>query len=204
MTIGNISLWLVTGIEGIGNVPNKRPFIIVANHASYLDPPIIKSIFDRYFGIIVVYLAKKEIYNNFAKKYFFNSSGTIPVDRQKGGKIALDAAIAKLKEGEVIGLFPEGTRSRDGKLHPGKTGAARLALSARCPIIPVGIINSYELWPPNKKLPKLRKMVVVKIGKPFTLDEYYKKRVTNELLHKITNGIMLRISRLSGQEYARN
>lgn len=196
-------LAFVKEIKGMDNVPHKVPYVIVVNHASYIDPGIIKAIFDRHFKKIVFYLTKKEVYNNFLKKFFFESAGTIQVDRQKHRNVALDAALKKLKEGEIIGLFPEGTRSRDGKLHQGKTGAVRLALFAKCPILPIGIKNTYELWPPHKKLPKFKKIVVVNIGKPIILDKFYNKKISKKLLDNITEDMMKTISKLSGQEYVK-
>lgn len=199
--LGTISLWFVAEIKGLDNIPDKGPLVVVANHSSYIDPVIIMAIFEKYFNMIVFYLTKKEVYGNFLKKFLFMSAGTIPVDRQKHGKIALDAALIKLKEGSILGLFPEGTRSRDGKLHRGKTGAVRLALATKCPILPIGIKNSYEIWPRSKLLPKFRKGIEVNIGKPISLEVYYKKRMTKTMLRQITKKIMLKIGRLSGQEY---
>ena len=199
--LGPISLWFVAGIKGFDNIPNKGPFVIVANHSSYIDPVIIKVIFEKYFNKIVYYLSKKEVYNNFLKRFIFVSSSTIPVDREKPGKVTLDAALIKLREGNIIGLFPEGTRSRDGKLHRGKTGAVRLALAAKCAVLPIGIKNSYEIWPRSKLLPKFKKGIEVNIGKPISLEKYYKKRVTKTMLRQITKKIMLEVGKLSGQEY---
>ena len=195
------TLGFVKEIKGLDNIPDKGHFVVAANHLSYIDPLIIRSIFHRYFNKIVFYMTKKESYGNFFKMLFFESVGTIPVDRQKHGRAALDAALKKLKEGCIIGLFPEGTRSRDGRLHRGKTGAVRLALSAKCPILPIGIKNTYEIWPPHKKLPRFKKTIVVNIGKPITLEKYYNKRITKKLLNGLTEKIMREIGKLSGQQY---
>ena len=204
LTLGNISLLFVKDIQGVGNIPQKGSFVVVANHVSYIDPVISKVLFDRKRSLIVYYLTKKEVFNNIFMKFFFESVGTIPVDRRKKGKIALDCAISELKKGNSIGLFPEGTRSSDGKLHKGKTGAARLALFSRCPILPVGFVNSYELWPRHRILPKFKKMIVVNIGKPFTLEKYYRRKVTKKMLDEATDEIMLRIRQLSGQTYVKD
>ena len=192
---------IIKSINNFENVPTEYPFIIVANHESYIDPVIIKEIFESYRKKCVFYLTKIESYNSPIKRYFFNSVGTIPLDRQKKDIQALNSAVEKLSEGEIIGLFPEGTRSRDGKLHTGKTGAVRLALIAKCPMLPIGIKNSYELWPPKKKLPSLKKIVIVNVGKPISLEEYYGKEVTKELLRKLTDDVMVEIGKLCGEEY---
>jgi len=195
------SLWFVAGIKGLDNIPGKGSLVVVANHSSYIDPVIIKSMFEKYFNKTVYYLSKEEVYSNFLKKFIFLSSSTIPVNRQNPGKTTLDAALIKLKEGNIIGLFPEGTRSIDGKLHKGKTGAVRLALSAKCPILPIGVKNSYEIWPRSKMLPKFKKGIFVNIGRPISLEKYYKRRMTKAMLHQITKEIMLEVGKLSGQKY---
>lgn len=193
-----ITLSFVKEVEGLENVP-KGGFVIAANHESYIDPLIIKALFDRNFGRIVFYLTKKEAYDNLFKKFFFDSVGTIEVDRQKHDENALEEAVKKLKSGEIIGVFPEGTRSRDGKLHRGKTGAVRLALAAQCPILPIGISNTFELWPPQKKFPRLKKDAVIKIGKPVTINLH--EETSKEQLRSLTSRVMEGISKLSGQEY---
>ena len=204
LTLIPLFLSFVKRVDGLDNVPKSNSFVVVANHTSYIDPFIIRSVFHKYLDKVIFYLVKKEIYNNRLIKWFLDSCGGIPVDRLKDGRIGLNSALGILKEGKAVGIFPEGTRSHDGKLHNGKTGAARLALFARCPILPIGIQNTFELWPRHNKIPKLKKSVVVKVGKSFTLEKYYKKRITNRLLHNITDEIMLRISKLSGQEYVKD
>ena len=194
-----ITLSFVKKIEGLENVP-EGGFVIAANHESYIDPLIIKALFDRNFGRVAYYLTKKEAYSNRFKKVFFDAVGTIPVDRQNHDAGALDEAVKKLKSGGIIGVFPEGTRSRDGKLHKGRTGAVRLALAANCPILPVGINDTFELWPPQKKLPMLKKEAVIKIGKPITFNT--NEEATKELLRSLTKQVMMEISKLSGQKYA--
>ena len=193
-----ITLSFVKEVEGLENAP-EGGFVIAANHESYIDPLIIKALFDRNFSRIVFYLTKKEAYGSLLKKFFFDSVGTIPVDRQKRDDGALEEAVKNLKSGGIAGVFPEGTRSKDGKLHKGKTGAVRLALAAQCPILPIGISNTFELWPPQKKFPRLEKEAVIKIGKPITINLH--EIATKEVLRSLTNNLMQKISELSGQEY---
>jgi len=199
--IGILLKRIIKDINGLDNVPSNRAFLVVANHESYIDPVIIKVIFDKHFGMNVYYLTKKESFNNPFKRLFFESAGTIQIDRQLG-ESALEKAVEMAKSGEIIGMFPEGTRSKDGSLQRGKTGAVRIALSAKCLILPVCINNTYEIWPRQKKLPSLRKEVVINIGKPISLVKYYDKLITRELLREITDkDVMPEIARLSNQEY---
>lgn len=198
------TMHFVKQINGLENVPENGKFVVVANHESYIDPPIIKAIFDRNFNVVVHFLTKKEAYNNLFKNFFFESVGTIKVNRGKKDDDAIKLAVKKIKHGFPIGIFPEGTRSKDGNLHRGKTGAVRIALLAKCPIIPVGINNTYELWPPNRKFPKYKKEVVVNIGKPINLSKYHNKKISKKLLRKITDEIMIEISNLSNQKYLFN
>lgn len=204
----NIGVYLLTpyiagiirGINGIENIPDKR-FVIASNHTSYIEPVILKWFFFKHMRKIVFYLTKKEAYNNPLKKFFFESVGTIMVDRQNNDIVALENAINKINKGEIIGIFPEGTRSRDGKLHRGKTGAVRIALQSKCPILPIGIKNADKIWPPHRKLPTYKKTIIINIGEPIKLDEYYNKEINQVLLRKLTREIMMKIAKLSSQEY---
>ena len=129
--------------------------------------------------------------------------GMIPIDRSGGEKssAALDAAEAVLRRGELFGIFPEGTRSRDGYLYKGHTGAARLALKVGCPIYPVGVIGTREIQPPDAKLPKIRKPATIKIGRPIKVDRYRNKIDDHLVLRQITDELMFEIRELTGQEY---
>ena len=100
-----------------------------------------------------------------------------------------------------MGIFPEGKRSLDGKIQKGKTGVVRIALGGRVPIIPMGITGAFEIMPIGKGIPKLKKSVKLKIGKPIYLDKYYKRKITKKLLRNITDEVMKEIAKLSGQRY---
>ena len=200
--IKSLALGTVKSASGMENAPKKGPYVVASNHESYIDPAVIKSYFDNRMNTIVYFLTKKEVFSSPVKKYFFENLYTIPVDRDKAGFIALEAAIQKLKEKEVIGVFPEGKRSRDNLLHKGKTGAVRMAIAARCPILPFGIENSFELWPPKNKLPRYRRQIILNFGKPYTLEKYYNKALSHDILEKLTKDLMKRIQKLSKQEMA--
>jgi 1-acyl-sn-glycerol-3-phosphate acyltransferase len=136
-------------------------------------------------------------------KYLFPWMGMIPIDRGGGNKsqAALDTAEAVLRRGELFGIFPEGTRSRDGILHKGRTGAARLALKVDCPIYPVGMIGTREIQPPDAKVPRLRGECTIKIGRPLNLERYRDRPDRHLVLRQITDELMYEISQLTGQEY---
>jgi len=106
-----------------------------------------------------------------------------------------------LRRGELFGIFPEGTRSRDGYLYKGHTGAARLALKVGCPIYPVGVIGTREIQPPDAKLPKILKPATIKIGRPIKVDRYRNKIDDHLVLRQITDELMFEIRELTGQEY---
>jgi 1-acyl-sn-glycerol-3-phosphate acyltransferase len=136
-------------------------------------------------------------------KYLFPLMGMIPIDRGGGNKsrAALDTAEAVLRRGELFGIFPEGTRSRDGVLHKGRTGAARLAVKIGCPIYPVGMIGTREIQPPDAKVPKLGGACTIKIGRPINVERYRNRTDTHLVLRQITDELMFEIRDLTGQDY---
>jgi 1-acyl-sn-glycerol-3-phosphate acyltransferase len=136
-------------------------------------------------------------------KHLFPMLGMIPIDRSGGEKsqAALEAAEAVLRRGELFGIFPEGTRSRDGYLYKGRTGAARLALKVGCPIFPVGIVGTDRIQPPDAKLPKLRGSCSITIGRPIEVERYRSRAEDHRVLRQITDELMFEIRELTGQEY---
>lgn len=193
------SLW-VKKISGEKNVPKKGPFIIAANHESYFDHMIIVSYFVTTLNKKIHFLSKKEHFNTPIKSVFHTWTGAIPLDRKKGGKDALKWAIKALNKGKIIAIHPEGTRSLNGKIQKGKTGIARLALSAKATILPIGLIGTFEILPKGKYIPKLKK-ASMNIGKLMNFEKYYNKKITKRLLRKITDDIMIKIAKLSKQKY---
>lgn len=194
-----IQLW-VKKINGLENVPKKGAFIAAANHASYMDHLIVGSTFIPHLDKKIHYLAKKEHFNNFFERKWHNYVGAIPVDRQQGGGKALKLAITMLNRGEIIAIYPEGTRTLTGKMQRAKTGIARLALLSKAPVLPIGLIGTFEILPKGRYIPKAKR-AVMNIGKPMTFEKYYNKPVTKRLLREITGKIMKEIARLSNQEY---
>ena len=194
-----VRLW-IKEINHINNIPGQGSFILAANHASYLDHLIMGGLVIPRLNKKLHFLAKKEHFDNFLKKAWHTYGGAIPVDRQKGGKKALKIALKILNEGEIIGIHPEGTRSLTGKLHEAKTGVARLALSAKVPVVPIGLTGTFEILPKGKYVPRFKR-AIVNIGKPMYFPEYYNKKINKRILRDVTTRIMKEIAKLSSQKY---
>lgn len=194
-----VKLW-IKKVNGLENVPEKGPFIIAANHASYMDHFIIMSTLLPCVDKKIHHLAKKEHFDNVLKKAWHTYVGAIPLDRETGGKDALNWAVKALKKGKIIAIHPEGTRSLTGKLQKAKTGVARLAMISKAPVLPVGLIGTFEILPKGKYIPRLKK-ATMSIGKPIYFQEYYNKKISKRLLREATNKIMKEIARLSKQKY---
>jgi 1-acyl-sn-glycerol-3-phosphate acyltransferase len=192
-------LW-IKEVKGLQNVPKKGAYIIVANHASYMDHFLIMCTLVPYVNRKIHHLAKKEHFDNILKRIWHNYAGAVPLDRESGGKETLRWAIKSLKQGKIIAIHPEGTRSLNGKLQKGKTGAARLALAARVPVLPLGLIGTFEILPKGKYIPKFKR-ATINIGKLMHFDRYYEKRLNKELLRNLTDDIMEEIAQLSRQKY---
>lgn len=191
-------LWDVT-IEGHHNIPISGPAILCPNHISFFD-----SVFTMvYAGRQISFVGKAEYMDSWKTKYLFPALGMIPIDRSGGSKSegALVAAEQVLRRGELFGIYPEGTRSRDGMLYKGHTGAARLAIKLNCPIIPVGIIGTREIQPPDTFLPKTGLPCTVKFGAPIHPARYLERGDDHLVLRELTDELMFEIRELTGQEY---
>jgi len=186
-------------LEGFERLPPEGPAILCPNHISFLDSGFLML----HVGRNISFVGKAEYMDSWKTKYLFPALGMIPIDRSGGDKssAALDAAEEVLRRGELFGIFPEGTRSRDGYLYKGHTGAARLALRVGCPIFPVGVIGTRDIQPPDAKLPKLGKEATIKIGRPIKVDRYRNKVDDHLVLRQITDELMFEIRELTGQEY---
>jgi 1-acyl-sn-glycerol-3-phosphate acyltransferase len=190
--------------EGTENVPREGPAILASNHLSFSD---------HFFAPLplprkVVFLAKAEYFNGrgikgLLSKAFFSGVGQIPVDRAGGeaSERALNTGLRVLASGELLGIYPEGTRTPDGRLFRGKTGVARLALEARVPVIPTAMVGGFEFQPPGKLAPRLKIRPGVRFGKPLEFSRYYGLEQDGIVLRAVTDEIMYELMRLSGQEY---
>ena len=186
-------------LQGFDRLPAEGPAILCPNHVSFLDSAFLMLHVPRNISFV----GKAEYMDSWKTKYLFPLMGMIPIDRGGGDKsqAALDTAEAVLRRGELFGIFPEGTRSRDGILHKGRTGAARLALRIGCPMFPVGIIGTREIQPPDAKVPKLRGQCTIKIGRPINVERYRSRGDDHMVLRQVTDELMFEIRDLTGQDY---
>jgi 1-acyl-sn-glycerol-3-phosphate acyltransferase len=151
----------------------------------------------------ITYVGKAEYLDSFKTRYLFPALGMVPIDR-KGGRqamAALETAIELVDAGELFGIYPEGTRSRDGKLHKGHTGVARLALRTGAPIIPVGVQGTDEIMPADAKRPYLFRTARIRFGRPIEMTRYQGQRENRLLYRQIADELMYEIGQLSGQQY---
>jgi len=186
-------------LDGFDRLPADGPAILCPNHVSFLDSAFLMLHVPRNISFV----GKAEYMDSWTTKYLFPAMGMIPIDRSGGDKsrAALDTAEQVLRRGELFGIFPEGTRSRDGYLYKGRTGAARLALKVGCPIFPVGVIGTREIQPPDARLPRLRQPCTVRIGRPIDVERYRSRAEDHLVLRQITDELMFEIRELTGQEY---
>jgi 1-acyl-sn-glycerol-3-phosphate acyltransferase len=190
-------------VEGMENIPEDGGAIIASNHLSFSDSFFLPMEMQRR----LTFLAKGDYFNGRGVKgrltaAFFRGINQVPIDRAGGraSEAALDAGVAILKRGELLGVYPEGTRSPDGRLYRGKTGIARMALEAGVPVVPVAMINTFEVQPPGKIVPRVMR-VGIKIGKPLDFSRYAGMEGDRFVLRSITDEIMYELMQLSGQEY---
>lgn len=156
-------------IVGVENIPATGGVLITSNHASYVDPVLVWLTCPRR----VIFLGKKELFDNTASAWFFKGFGVIPVDRENPTLSMVRETFNALRQGMPVMLAPEGTRSATGELLPFKSGFVKFAHKARVPILPTAIIGSYKLWPRHNRLPRPGKITVV-YGEPIELDEFAK------------------------------
>ena len=190
-------------VIGLDNVPPSGGAIFASNHLSFSDSIFLPLVVDRR----ITFLAKADYFTGRGLKgwltaRFFRGAGQVPVDRSGGSasEAALRAALKVLGRGECLGIYPEGTRSPDGKLYRGKTGVARVALEAKVPVLPVAMIDTEKIQPPGRKIPRIGR-VGVTIGKPLDFSRYEGMEGDRFVLRSITDEIMYELMDLSGQEY---
>lgn len=198
-----VKLW-IRKVNGLENIPKDKPFIIAANHSSFLDdfsmPPIVIS----YLNKKVHMYCNDRFYKNKFFAAFLNWASCIPISIETKNKEvnrrAFKLALGYLKKGEPVGVFPEGGRSPDGKLREAKTGIAKLALAAKVPVLPIGMIGSYKVLPKGAKFPKFKRFDI-KVGKLIYLDKYFGKENNKKVLKEVTRLIMKEIAKLTNLEY---
>jgi 1-acyl-sn-glycerol-3-phosphate acyltransferase len=191
-------LWRMD-ISGLENVPASGGAIIAPNHISVLDSFVLPAVLPRR----ITFVGKAEYMDSWKTKYLFPALGMIPIDRSGGSAsdAALDAAAGVLGRGELFGIYPEGTRSRDGVLHKGRTGVARLSLRTGAPIVPAGIVGTREIQPPDAPMPKPFKPVTIRFGRPIEPARFRARDGDPLLYREITDEVMFEIAQLSGQDY---
>lgn len=190
-------------VEGLDNIPKDRPAILASNHLSFSDSVFIILVTPRH----ITFLAKSDYFTGrgikgwFTKK-FFTGIGQVPIDRSGGraSHAALLTGAGVLERGDLLGIYPEGTRSPDGTLFRGRTGVARMALESKVPVIPVAMINTYEIQPSGTIWPRLSR-VGVRIGKPMDFSQYDGQEDDRFILRSVTDEIMHELMTMSRQEY---
>ncbi len=190
-------------VEGLEHVPDTGPAILASNHLSFSDSIFMPLMVKRR----VTFVAKAEYFTGkgvkgWLTKMFFVGTGTIPVDRSGGraAQAALDTQMRVLRGGGIAGIYPEGTRSPDGRLYRGKTGVARLALETGAPVVPVVMLNLDEIQPPGKLIPKIQR-VRIRFGKPLDFSRYAGMAGDRFVERAVTDEIMYELMELSGREY---
>jgi 1-acyl-sn-glycerol-3-phosphate acyltransferase len=198
-----LRVWCRPTIEGLEHVPERGGAILASNHMAVADSFFLPLMVPRR----IAFLAKREYFIQpglvgWLKKQFFTGVGQVPIDRGSGSaaRLALDTGVRLLREQWLVGIYPEGTRSPDGRLYKGKTGAARMALEARVPVIPVAMIGTHKVNPIGSKMWRPHK-VHIKIGEPLDFSRYYGMENDRFILRSMTDEIMYTLMELSGQEY---
>lgn len=197
------AIWRPT-IEGLDNVPLDGPVLLASNHLSFADSVVIPIVAPRK----VVFLAKAEYFTGTGvkgriSKAWFEGLGMVPVDRDdtRAALNSLDVALEVLGRGEAFGIYPEGTRSRDGRLYRGRTGVAQLALTAGVPVVPVGLLGTDQLQPVDSRFPR-RAKVTVRFGEPLDFTGRFDGVAPGRARREATDEIMDAIHALTGQELA--
>ncbi|MEU5027372.1 lysophospholipid acyltransferase family protein [Streptomyces milbemycinicus] len=190
-------------VEGAERIPGSGPVILAGNHLTFIDSMILPLVCDRQ----VVFIGKDEYVTGKGLKgrlmaWFFTGVGMIPVDRDggHGGVAALMTGRRVLEEGRMFGIYPEGTRSPDGRLYRGRTGIARLTLMTGAPVVPFAMIGTDRLQPGGKGLPRPGR-VTVRFGEPLEFTRYEGMDRDRFVLRAVTDEVMSEVMRLSGQEY---
>jgi 1-acyl-sn-glycerol-3-phosphate acyltransferase len=186
-------------VEGLENVPADGAAILASNHVSFSDSVFLPLVLRRR----VTFVAKAEYFDDPKTAWIFRALGQIPIKREGGSASqgALDAATDVLQAGGLFGIYPEGTRSPDGRLYKGHTGVARLALRTQTPILAVAMVGTREAQPIGQVVPRFFMPITIRISAPMAFERYYDRADDPRVLREITDQVMFELRSLSGQEY---
>jgi 1-acyl-sn-glycerol-3-phosphate acyltransferase len=186
-------------VEGAEHVPTSGAAILASNHLSFCDSIFLPLV----LGRRVTFVAKAEYFDDPKTAWFFRAVGQIPIRRGGGtaSQRALEAAGEVLADGGLFGIYPEGTRSPDGRLHKGHTGVARLAVQTAAPVLPVAMIGTREAQPIGQGIPRFFMPITIRIGRPLTFARHREREGERPVLREVTDEIMFELRELSGQEY---
>ena len=190
-------------VIGKKNFPASGAAVLASNHMSFSDSIFLPMACPRK----ITFLAKSEYFTGRGLKgalsrWFFTSVGQVPIDRSGGraSEAAVQTAIKVLSSGELLGIYPEGTRSPDGRLYRGRTGMARIAIEAGVPVIPVAMVGTYDIQPTGKVMPRIKRVKVI-VGEPIDFSIYKDGLRDPAVLREATNVVMKKLQELGGQEY---
>jgi 1-acyl-sn-glycerol-3-phosphate acyltransferase len=185
-------------LEGLENIPDREPAVLACNHLSFIDSIVLPMNVPR----PVYFLGKADYWDSWRTRWFFQGTGVVPIHRTGGeqSEASLRTGVEILRGGDLLGIYPEGTRSPDGRLYRGKTGPARIALEADVPVVPCAVLGSDRALPTGAYRPR-RLPITVRYGPPLDLSRFRDRRTDPFVLRSATDELMYEIMLLSGQEY---
>jgi 1-acyl-sn-glycerol-3-phosphate acyltransferase len=198
-------LWTVfrPWVKGVDNIPRTGPAIVVCNHVSFVDSVFLPLVLPRQMS----FLAKSDYFTGkgvkgFITRTFMTAAGQLPIDRTggKASEASLNTGLRVISEGRLLGIYPEGTRSPDGRMYRGRTGVARMVLEAQVPVIPAAVIGTREVMPLGATFPTVKRVGIV-VGKPLDFSRFEGMEGDRFVLRAITDEIIYEMNRLSQQEY---
>ena len=198
-------LWTVfrPWVRGGENIPKAGPAIVVCNHVSFVDSVFLPLVLPRQMS----FLAKSDYFTGRGVKGFFvrafmTAAGQLPIDRTggKASEASLNTGLRIISEGRLLGIYPEGTRSPDGRMYRGRTGIARMVLEAHVPVIPTAVVGTREVMPLGAKLPRVKRVGII-VGEPMDFSRFAGMEGDRFVLRAITDEIIYEMNRLSQQEY---
>lgn len=197
-----IATFPIKRVEGLENLPKDGAFVIASNHNSFIDIYVLGTEITRYVNKRRIYVISAIFFffDIMASILFSEFGGSIRIRKKVHGGF-LKSALRKLRRGDIVCIFPEGIPDKKPYLRKGKTGVARLVLNGKVPLVPVGMQGTINIWSKVKLIPRLKKEVIIKIGKPIYFNKYYGKDEDYPTLRRVTKIIMKNIGSLIGQEY---